>query len=159
MGMLNSVTSRARLASKWVVEELRTFRGPGETSPYAKVIALVALLSLITVVALAANLITDYARTDHLRIATGRPGSEYNAFGKALKTVIEGHNRKIRVELVTDTHGSRDSMERLKRKEVDVALAQNDTPGLGSVRSIALLFPELLQLTFAMTPQSSAWTS
>jgi len=50
-------------------------------------------------------------------------------------------------------------MERLKRKEVDVALAQNDTPGLGSVRSIALLFPELLQLTFAMTPQSSAWTS
>ncbi|KPK44392.1 MAG: hypothetical protein AMJ65_03160 [Phycisphaerae bacterium SG8_4] len=108
--------------------------------------ALVALLSLIAVVALAANLITDYARTDHLKIATGRQGSEYSAFGKALKDVIEKHHRKIRIELVTDTHGSRDSMERLKQNKVDLALAQNDTPGQGSVRSIALLFPELLQL-------------
>jgi len=146
MGMLKNVMNEASLARKWIVEELRTFRGPGETSPYAKVIALVALLSLIAVVALAVNLITDYARTDNLRIATGRHGSEYNAFGKALKNVLERHNRRMRIELVTETHGSRDSMERLKRGEVDMALAQNDTPGVGSVRSIALLFPELLQL-------------
>jgi TRAP transporter TAXI family solute receptor len=146
MGVLKSVVDRACLAGKWVVEELRTFRGPGKTSPRAKVIALVALLSLITVVTLAGNLITDYARIDHLRIATGRQGSEYNTFGEALKTVIERHHRRIRIELVTDTQGSRDSMERLKRKEVDLALAQNDTPGQGSVRSIALLFPEVLHL-------------
>ncbi len=146
IGVLESVKNEVSRAGKWIVEELRTFRGPGETSPYAKVIAFVALLSLIAVVALAANLITDYARTDHLRIATGRQGSEYNAFGKALKDVIEKHHRRIRVELVTDTQGSRDSMERLKRNEVDLALAQNDTPGVESVRSIALLFPEVLQL-------------
>lgn len=146
MDVLRSVMNEISLARKWVLEELRTFRGPQETSPYAKIIALVALVSLIAVVALAANLITDYARVDHLRIATGRQGSEYNAFGRALKTVIERHNRRMRVELVTDTQGSRDSMERLKRNEVDFALAQNDTPGQGSVRSVALLFPEVLQL-------------
>ncbi|MHC4356681.1 MAG: TAXI family TRAP transporter solute-binding subunit, partial [Planctomycetota bacterium] len=146
MGVLKTVINSVWSAGKWVIEELRTFRGPGETSPYAKVIAFVALLSLIAVVAMAANLITDYARVEHLRIATGGQGSEYNEFGKALKTVIERHHRRIRIELVTDTQGSRDSMERLKSKKVDLALAQNDTPGQGSVRSIALLFPEVLHL-------------
>jgi TRAP transporter TAXI family solute receptor len=146
MGVLKGLMNEVSLARKWVLKELRTFRGPEETSPYAKVIALTALLSLIAVVALAADLITDYARIDHLRIATGRQGSEYNAFGKALKTIIERHHRRLRIELVTTTQGSRDSMERLNRNEVDLALAQNDTPGLGSVRSIALLFPEVLQL-------------
>ena len=146
MGVQKSLNDSARSAGRWILKELRTFRGPGETSPYAKVIALTALLSLIAVVAMAANLMTSYARVERLRIATGRQGSEYNEFGKALKTVIERHNRRIRIELVTDTQGSRDSMERLKREDVDLALAQNDTPGQGSVRSMALLFPEVLHL-------------
>ena len=34
----------------------------------------------------------------------------------------------------------------MQSKEVDLALAQNDTPAEKSIRSIALLFPEVVHL-------------
>jgi TRAP transporter TAXI family solute receptor len=130
----------------WVIGQLQTVRGQEGTSPRARLIALITLVSLVMVVVFAAKLIYDHQRIYHLTIATGGEGSEYNTFGKALKKVIEAHQRKIRIELITKTHGSRQSMDWLDQKEVDLALAQNDSPAKGSVRSIALLFPEVLHL-------------
>jgi len=60
--------------------------------------------------------------------------------------VIEAHQRKIQIELVAKTDGSRQSVDWLNQKVVHLALAQNDTPAPASVQSIAMLFPEVLHL-------------
>jgi TRAP transporter TAXI family solute receptor len=126
--------------------------GRGGASPDMRVIALVALVSLVAAVAVAAKIVHDRRRVCTLRLATGGRGSEYYTFGQTLKSVIEAHQDdignppRIQIELVTDTGGSRDNMDLLERTEVDLALAQNDTPARASVRSIALLFREVLHL-------------
>lgn len=146
MDVLRKWLEKGRLAGRWVVKELRTFRGPDDTSPYAKLIAAIVISSLIAVAGFGIKVIYGYAGVERLRFATGRPGSEYFTFGAALKEIFDKHHRGIEIELVSDVEGSCDSMNRLQQNEVDMALAQNDTPAEGSVRSIALLFPELLHL-------------
>ena len=127
-------------------------RAHGPASPYRRLITLVVSLSLLVVVIAAAKIVHDRRHPYRLRFATGGRGTEYYAFGQALKAVIEAHAHKvagqpqIQIELVTDTGGSRENMDLLERTEVDLALAQNDTPAKASVRSVALLFPEVLHL-------------
>jgi TRAP transporter TAXI family solute receptor len=128
-----------------VAGTVRTVGTDEETPPRARLIAFVTLVSLVTVIACALKVIGGF-RPVRLRVATGAKGSEYNSFGEALKYVIETHHPRLRLELVTDTEGSRDSVMRLQRGDVDLALAQNDTPARESVRSIALLFEEVFHL-------------
>jgi TRAP transporter TAXI family solute receptor len=111
-----------------------------------------AFVSLVAVVAFTAKIIHGRRHTCTLRLATGGRGGEYYTFGEALKSIIEAHQHevggqpRIQIELVTETEGSQDNMELLERRDVDLALAQNDTPARASVQSIALLFPEVLHL-------------
>lgn len=110
------------------------------------------LASLLAAIIIAAKIVHDRRHPCRLRLATGGRGTEYYAFGQALKAVIEAHQHEIgnqpeiQIELVTETDGSRQNMDLLERTEVDLALAQNDTPARASIRSIALLFPEVLHL-------------
>ncbi len=140
------IVEKIRTFARWVVGEARTVMGEEGASPRARLIAFVALASLVMVVAFALRLVGSYRRGPALRVATGASGTEYHTFGEALKRVVEKRHRRLRIELVTDTRGSRDSVERLGRREVDLALAQNDTPARESVKSIALLFEEVLHL-------------
>ena len=146
MRVLKRLSGNVSSLVHWVVRQLRIVRGKEETSVHTRFIALITLASLVMVAVFAAKLIYDYQRVYHLTIATGGEGSEYNTIGKALKKVIEAHQRKIQIDLVAKTHGSRQSVDWLDQKEVDLALAQNDTPAPASVQSIALLFPEVLHL-------------
>jgi uncharacterized protein len=119
---------------------------PQQAKPTTKLVALVAVVNLLLVIGFSTKLIYDWRKIHHLKIATGAPGSEYYTFGEALKEVVEKHNDRIRIELVTDTQGSRENVRRLQGWEVDLALAQNDSPAEESVRSVALLFPEVVHL-------------
>ncbi len=119
---------------------------PQQAKPYTKLVALVAVASLSLVIGFSSKLLYDWRKVHHLKIATGAPGSEYYTFGEALKEVVEKYHDRIRIELVTDTEGSRENVRRLQEWEVDLALAQNDSPAEESVRSVALLFPELVHL-------------
>lgn len=124
----------------------------GGATPPVRLLGLLALVSLAAAVAFAAKIVHDRRYVYTLRLATGGPGGDYHAFGETLKTVIEAHHYdrgsgpRIQIRLVTNTGGSRDNMDLLERGKVDLALAQNDTPAKASVRSIALLFPEVFHL-------------
>ena len=133
-------------------EKVRTEGEHNRASPSMRLIAAMALVSFLAVVAVTAKIVQNRRHVYRLRLATGGHGSEYHAFGEVLKSVIEAHQqdirnqRRIQIELVTETGGSRDNMDLLEGAQVDLALSQNDTPTKASIRSIALLFPELLHL-------------
>lgn len=119
----------------------------GEEAEAGRVKLITALVgvSFLAVLASAVKLIYDY-KPQRIIIATDSPGSEYYTFGEAIKKVIETHRPSIRVQLVTDTDGSHDNARKIQRKEVDFALTQNDAPVEESIRTIALLFPEVMHL-------------
>ena len=135
-----------------LAERLRLRPGSSGGPPHMRLIGLVALVSLGAALAFTARIIHDRRHVYILRLATGGPGGDYHAFGETLKSVIEAHQDdsgsgpRVHIQLVTNTEGSRDNMDLLQRGDVDLALAQNDTPAQATVRSIALLFPEVFHL-------------
>lgn len=113
-------------------------------------IALVSIL--VAAAAFAGKLIYDSQRVYYLTIATAGRGGEYYAFGETLSQVLSRHNPRLRLRLV-ETSGSRENIELLEAKKVQLAIAQSDTLPTPSVRAVASLFPEVFHLIAAEPSQ------
>ena len=116
-------------------------------------IFLVAGVSVVTFVLLAAKLLYDHFKVHEVTIATAAEWGEYHKFGTALARVVERHNPKLRITVVK-TKGSIDNVELLQKGEVDFAIVQNNVlvdPDVeaGAVRAVATLFPEVFHLIAA----------
>ncbi len=83
------------------------------------------------------------ART--LTLATASASGEYYAFGRAFARVVARHHPKIKIEVIA-TAGSRDNARRLEQGEVQLAIAQSDTPLPVTSELVAQLFPEIFHL-------------
>jgi TRAP transporter TAXI family solute receptor len=97
------------------------------------------------VIAFAGKLIYNQFQVQELTLATASRQGDYYTFGQALATVIHRHYPHLRIR-VLETKGSRDNIEQLSKGQVHLAIAQSDTPGDASVRTIASLFPEVFHL-------------
>jgi TRAP transporter TAXI family solute receptor len=144
MHILKSLASCISSLPRWILRQLRTLRGQEGTSPYARVIATITLASIVMVVVFAVKLIRSQSSVS-VTLATAGKGGEYYAFGENLKQVINGNQRRIRIE-TTHTLGSYENMQLLEKGEVELAIVQDDTPAKPSVQAVASLFPEMLHL-------------
>ncbi|MFC1601778.1 TAXI family TRAP transporter solute-binding subunit, partial [Candidatus Sumerlaeota bacterium] len=133
--------------SRWLGGQMRTVGGRKKTALRNRLIALVVLLSIATILLSATKLIWDRGRRD-VRIATASKGGAYHAFGRTLAAVINEHESRMSAGVFTSA-GSRENMRALEAREIDLALAQNDTAAGPSVRALARLFPETLHLIVA----------
>lgn len=83
------------------------------------------------------------ART--IRLATGQKGGTFLPLGETLAKGFQKDVPKLTVE-VTESPGGEASLDRLDAKEVDLALLSNHVPGRSSVKLVAPLYEETLQI-------------
>ncbi|MCP4711361.1 MAG: hypothetical protein GY869_22300, partial [Planctomycetes bacterium] len=145
MGAEGEPKKRMWSPGQLLARELRTVGGRQETQLRNRVIALMVLLSLALVILLGVNLIYSFQWGRDFTIATAGDGSEYYTFGNTLKEVLAKCEPSIDVEVIK-TNGSRENMDLVASGAVDLAIAQNDTPAEPDIRSLAVLFPEVLHL-------------
>lgn len=96
--------------------------------------------------------VSDRYRGKVLTIATASKGGEYFAFAQSLAQVVERHHPQIRLRVV-ETKGSAENMKLLQSRQVELAIAQNDTPFQPAVQVVAPLFPEVFHLIVAPDSQ------
>ncbi len=92
-----------------------------------------------------ANWISDQTQVEVLTIATASRDGEYDSFAQALAKVVALHQPRLRLQL-RQTSGSRENMSLLESRQVELAIAQSDTPATPSVQAVAALFPEAFHL-------------
>jgi TRAP transporter TAXI family solute receptor len=112
-----------------------------------RIIFLLSVACLVLFAAVTGWLIYDRNRVHRLTIATAAEWGEYSKFGKALARVVERNEPRVRIT-VRETSGSLENLRLLQDREVDFAIAQNNTlydraERAPSVRAVALLFPEV----------------
>lgn len=81
----------------------------------------------------------------HVRIATGKPGSETYQLIKAAADIVARQNNNIHLELVSSL-GSSQNLRLLKANQVQIAAVQADSDLIEEARLVAKLFPDLYQL-------------
>ena len=114
----------------------------------SRIVLPVVIASLSMGLAFGALALLERNRVHTLKIATGSTQGQYYAFSNALSEVVEKHHPDIQIEVIA-TRGSVQNMQMLEAGEVQLALAQNDTPATPSARAVASLFPEMLHVIAA----------
>lgn len=84
-------------------------------------------------------------RVEHLAFAAGSRTGESYIIGSALKTVVERHYPRIRIDLV-ETGGSVENLDRIEKGYAALATAQADVPAGPSARMLAVLYDDTFQL-------------
>ncbi|MHC4434957.1 MAG: TAXI family TRAP transporter solute-binding subunit, partial [Planctomycetota bacterium] len=143
MSILKGLAAIISAPVRWISGRSRNSQGK-EGILYARLIASIALASVVMVVVFAVKLIRVHSPVS-ITLATAGRGGEYCAFGEALKQVINDNQKRIRVE-TKPTLGSCRNMQLLEAGEVELAIVQDDTPTKPSVQGVASLFPEMLHL-------------
>ncbi|MHC4580517.1 MAG: TAXI family TRAP transporter solute-binding subunit, partial [Planctomycetota bacterium] len=143
MSILKGLAAIISAPVRWISGRSRNSQGK-EGTLYARLIASIALASVVMVVVFAVKLIRVHSPVS-ITLATAGRGGEYCAFGEALKQVINDNQKRIRVE-TKPTLGSCRNMQLLEAGEVELAIVQDDTPTKPSVQGVASLFPEMLHL-------------
>lgn len=82
-------------------------------------------------------------RRDEIRLAAGDPRGRRAEIARALRDEAARHQLDV---VIVDTSGSEDSLARVERREVDVALVQGGLDGNEDVREVAPLVLEPLHL-------------
>ena len=107
---------------------------------------LIVILAVVVPVSSALTWFTLLFPTpEKYKIATGSAAGVYDSFGNMFADAMTDFDDSIVLE-VTQTDGSKDNALRLEQGECQFALIQNDTSGLRSIRSIAVLYEETLHL-------------
>ena len=114
----------------------------------SRIVLPIVVASLSMGVAFGIMAVRESNRTHTITIATGSTRGQYYAFGKALSEVVAEHYPGIQIEVVA-TRGAVQNLHMLEEGEVQLALAQNDTPASPSARAVASLFPEMLHVIAA----------
>src|SRR5271165_5534685 len=107
------------------------------------VIALIALT--LALIGFIASAIHEDSRIHHLTLAAGSKTGESYILGNALRTVVERHNPRIRIELL-ETGGTAENLRMLEHGEAEFATAQADVPTGPSARLVALLYDDTFQI-------------
>ncbi|MEO0768373.1 MAG: TAXI family TRAP transporter solute-binding subunit [Cyanobacteria bacterium J06649_4] len=103
------------------------------------------VLSAAAAIACLGLLLRSRQQVHTITLATGGETGEYYAFGEAIAAVTEKHAPDINVNVVTSA-GSKQNMDDVNNRTVDLALVQSDTPVQPAVRAVAQLYPELFHL-------------
>lgn len=114
-------------------------------------IAIVLSSTLIFLASLGA-FIRDRRRVIQLTLATGSQTGVYYPFGVAIAQTIAQHQPKIDIQVI-QTNGSRENMQLLESGEVELAIAQSDTPTFPAARAISILYAELFHLIATQSSQ------
>jgi TRAP transporter TAXI family solute receptor len=116
-----------------------------QESPLRKVAIPVVVISLMMVGLSAWQWYQDRNKIHTLTLATASPTGEYYAFGQALAKVMEEHNPKIKINVIS-SEGSQQNEEWLREKKVELAIVQSDTHLSPSIQTVSFLFPEVFHL-------------
>jgi TRAP transporter TAXI family solute receptor len=108
------------------------------------------VLSLGLVACLAIGL-WQGSKTERLTLAAGAPSGESYILGHALKTVVERHYPKIRIDLL-ETGGTVENLNMLEDGRAQLAAAQSDIPPGPKARAVAVLYDDTFQL---LVPENS----
>src|ERR1700733_7597349 len=112
-------------------------------------IALVALsLGLVGCLAIG---VWQGSKTERLTLAAGGPSGESYILGHALKTGVERHYPKIRIDLV-ETGGTVENLKMLEDGRAQLAAAQSNIPPGPKARAVAVLYYDPFQL---LVPKNS----
>lgn len=106
-----------------------------------------ALLSLATIAVLIvgiSRLLPSFG-THQIIIAVGSTNGEALTLMKAVKAVAELYDPRLEISFL-ETAGSVDSLNRLERNEAQMAATEADIIAGPSARSVAILFPETVQV-------------
>jgi len=144
MRIFRSLAGTISSLLRWITGRSRAPQGKEGTSLYARLIATIALASIVMVVVFAVKLIRVHSPVS-ITLATAGKGGEYYAFGETLKQVINDNQKRVRIE-TKPTPGSCRNMQLLEDGEVELAIVQDDTLTKPSVQGVASLFPEILHL-------------
>ncbi len=91
------------------------------------------------------------SKREHLTLAAGAPSGESYILGHALKTVVERHYPKIRIDLL-ETGGTVENLKMLEDGRAQLAAAQSDIPPGPKARAVAVLYDDTFQL---LVPENS----
>jgi TRAP transporter TAXI family solute receptor len=125
----------------------RAKKNVGPAVPLTAAIAGVVAVVLITTGILSWRSANDDSDTTFV-VATGAESGIYHLVGEALARGLVEHGIVDRIEVRT-TQGSVENMDLLENGEVDLALAQSDTPVGDEARLVATLFDEVLHILVA----------
>ncbi len=104
-------------------------------------VALVALLACVTTWLFIARA----NPSETVTISTGSPLGIYHRVGEEIGKSFANSNTAVQCETIP-SGGSRDNVSRLQEGTADVAIVQNDAIANESVRSLAMLYTEVLHL-------------
>ena len=90
-------------------------------------------------------LVYEQSKVRRVTIAAGSPTGESYIMCAALRTVVERHNRGVRVTLL-ETGGTVESLRMLEQGQASMAAAQADVPAGASARMMAILYDDTVQL-------------
>jgi uncharacterized protein len=112
---------------------------------FNRVVRLAIIVASIGFLALMAMILWQQSRVQHLKLAAGASSGESYILGKALKTVVERHYPKIRINLV-ETGGTVENLQMLEDGRAQLAAAQSDVAPGPNVRAVAVLYDDAFQL-------------
>ncbi len=84
-------------------------------------------------------------KRERLTLAAGAPSGESYILGHALKTVVERHYPKIRIDLL-ETGGTVENLKMLEDGRAQLAAAQSDIPPGPKARAVTVLYDDTFQL-------------
>ena len=108
----------------------------------------VVILMLAGVAILAVCLQAGFRKfflTHELAIAAGAPKSDAYILVQALKTVMARQNPPVRIVLVS-TAGAADSLDRLQRGAVQLAVSKSDADTPPAARTVTILWEDIFQI-------------
>jgi TRAP transporter TAXI family solute receptor len=105
--------------------------------------ALVLLIGAVLLFALVSLFVAIRERRTEIRLAAGDPRGRRAEIARALAEEAGRHGLDV---VIVDTSGSEDSLARVERREVDVALVQGGLEGNEDIREIAPLVLEPLHV-------------
>ncbi len=116
-----------------------------QESPFRKIALPIVLASFIMVGVSSLLWYRDNQKIQTLTLATASETGEYYAFGQALAKVVGEHNPKIHLQVIP-SEGSRQNVEWLQQKKVELAIVQSDVHLSPSLKTVSFLFPEVFHL-------------
>lgn len=116
----------------------------GKVKPH-RIIATSVIVFSLAVIGFVAWLAWQGSRIHRLTIAAGSTSGESYILSAALKTVVERHNPRVRVDVV-ETGGTVENLAMLEDGRAGMAVAQADVAAGPSARVVAVLYDDTFQL-------------
>ncbi len=106
-------------------------------------------LAIVAVLGVAGYVVyNSQFRTRTLVMGTGPKSGQAYIFGEAIAKLVAAHSPRTRIQ-VMETGGAAENMTLLRQRKIDLAISQNDVPGIPEGRAVVNLYPEVFHLIAA----------